>query len=61
MFYLCGVEDKVRVNPADLGRPVLEAVTSVIEQLYINKARHCLFEVTCPLLRVDKPNPSEAC
>jgi DNA-directed RNA polymerase subunit E'/Rpb7 len=39
MFYLCGVEDKVRVDPDDLGRPAMEAVTSVIEQLYIDKAR----------------------
>ena len=37
MFILSEVEDKVRVAPADLGRPVLEAVTAVIEKNYIDK------------------------
>lgn len=38
MFFICDVEDKIRVDPGDLGRPLLDAVTSVIEQLYIDKA-----------------------
>ena len=38
MFIICDVEDKVRVDPGDLGRPLLDAVTAVIEQLYIDKA-----------------------
>ena len=37
MFILSEIEDKVRVAPADLGRPVLEAVTAVIEKNYIDK------------------------
>ena len=40
MFLVCDVEDKIRVDPGDLGRPVLDAVTSVIEHLYIDKASH---------------------
>ena len=46
MFVLSEIEDKVRVAPADLGRPVLEAVTAVIERNYIDKVvpfRLCTF------------------
>ncbi|CAL5223770.1 g6335 [Coccomyxa viridis] len=42
MFFICDVEDKIRVDPGDLGRPLLDAVTSVIEQLYIDKVLHDL-------------------
>ena len=37
MFIISEIEDKIRVDPGDLGRPVLDAVTSVIEHLYIDK------------------------
>ncbi len=37
MFIWSEVEDKVRVDPADLGKPVAEAVTAVIETNYIDK------------------------
>ncbi len=37
MFILSELEDKVRIEPADLGRPTVDAVTAVIEQLYLDK------------------------
>ena len=37
MFIISEIEDKIRVDPGDLGRPVLDAVISVIEHLYIDK------------------------
>ena len=40
MFIISEIEDKIRVDPGDLGRPVLDAVISVIEHLYIDKACH---------------------
>ncbi len=48
MFFVADVQDQIRVDPGDLGRPVLDAVTSVIERLYIDKARL----VGCPFLSV---------
>lgn len=37
MFIVCTLEDKLRVQPQDLGKPTLEAVTAVIERTYIDK------------------------
>ena len=37
MFVLCTLEDKLRVQPGDLGKPTLEAVTAEIERTYIDK------------------------
>ncbi|CAL8463542.1 g3076 [Coccomyxa elongata] len=37
MFILSELEDKFRIEPAELGRPTIEAVTSVIEQQYVDK------------------------
>ncbi len=37
MFILSELEDKFRIEPAELGRPTIEAVTSVIEQQYLDK------------------------
>lgn len=37
MFILTEIEDKVRIEPADLSQPTIEAVTSVLEQLYVDK------------------------
>ena len=45
MFILSEVEDKIRVDPADLGKPVLEAVTAVIEENYIDKVRECMLHI----------------
>lgn len=37
MFVLCTLEDKLRVQPGDLGKPTLEAVTAEIERTYVDK------------------------
>lgn len=37
MFIVCTLEDKLRVQPQDLGKPTLEAVTAEIERTYFDK------------------------
>ena len=56
MFIISEIEDKIRVDPGDLGRPVLDAVTSVIEHLYIDKVCH---ENTKPRSAPDAHSASE--
>lgn len=37
MFLTCAVEDNVRVLPKDLGSATLDAVTAVLEKMYIDR------------------------
>ena len=37
MFGLISVEDKVRVKPADLGKPLYEAVQTVLDDTFLDK------------------------
>jgi hypothetical protein len=43
MFIVSEIEDKIRVDPADIGRPTSEAVTNVIRTLYLDKASRLTF------------------
>ena len=37
MFLTCAIEDNVRVLPKDLGSATLDAVTAVLEKMYIDR------------------------
>jgi hypothetical protein len=59
MFILSELEDKVRIEPAELGRPTIDAVTAVIEQLYLDKASLYSFPFPVGALKGDAHLPSD--